>query len=434
MKSIFQFNSRDSFRSSDSTEFAKLLLRAHGNTRKRIRQTFGLSIELDADPVRVKHDGQRIGIGAFEVNGSEVHFIIGPKVAIDVHELIKSLQGTEYWAKLVSITPGINKTEVIHDKADLTPAFLTSLHRQIADYAARHVDITHLRRQKFVGWKLQGRPLVGDSIRRFARGKLDGLVCDVYDDKAFADYADVLVGTASSIRDVLNSWGDIIQPIQTNLEVSTRLIFGRLGHLTGTGFSMPKLLRICRPPFPMGLRELLYSCMRYWRWHGEFRMASNPNIIAGFWQLALRLDQLFEQYVGIKWNQALQNKYSWKNSPNFDYEVKTVTGNYVSRNAIIPDHLFTCNDEKTLLVVDAKYRTDIGARDQVNQMSAYLNYKYPANFYCPQAIGILVYPGVDWRVCRIGSFSPSIFTVEMPINSSDISEGICATLKQIKTQ
>lgn len=431
MRSTFDFDSRESFHEQQSTELARLLLDASATVRRKVRRSFGITVELDADPVRVSHDGQRIGIGAFNSLGRQVQFTIGPKVAMSVHELVRALHGTDYFGHLAAFEAKGDRSDIQQRDDELAPAFLVSLHRDIADYAARHVDVTHHRRKEFVGWRLRGRPVTGDIVRRLCAGRFDGVVCEVYDDRAFEDYADVLVGTASSIRDTLKSWGDIIEPINADLDAATRLIFGKLGHLTGAGFSVAKLLRICRPPFPLGLRGLLYSCLRYWKWRGSLGLAKGDAAAGGFWQLSLRLDQLFERYVGVKWSSSLSGGFQWSPSPAFQYEVRNEDSGESQVQEIIPDHLFVAHDRKLLLVVDAKYRTDIGARDQVYQMASYLAYEYGSEFDCDSRIGVLVYPGETWKAFSVSPFHPRIFAVQMPVSSSEDSNNASIVVEQL---
>jgi hypothetical protein len=67
--------------------------------------------------------------------------------------------------------------------------------------------------------------------------------------------------------------------------------------------------------------------------------------------------------------------------------------------------------------VDAKYRLDIGSRDQVYQMCSYLGYEYPDSEAVKSKIGLLVYPGIDWKVGKLDGFDKEVYCIQLPITN-----------------
>lgn len=430
MSFVFEFDNRESFRTKEASEFATLLLKSPPSVRERLRKNFGLSIDVSFDPIRLMHDGQRVGIGGFQSTYGPVNFTIGPKVAFRVEELVDAMQASKSWSHLVRISRESLTSPVASGTSDFNPAFLLCLLQDIADYAARHVDITHRRRKEFVGWAPRGRPLIADTIRRTASGRCDGLVCEVYDDRAFQPYADVLVGTAESVFQVLNRWGQLVRPVQAEVENARRRIKSVLAPAGSGQFSMGLLLKTCRPPFPFGLRQLLYNCMRYWQWRGTIRVADQSMTNLGYWELILRLDDLFESYVGEIWGTALSEAFEKSSLVPYAFRI----GDFHSSNELKPDHLFRDRHQGRLIVVDAKYRVDIGSSEQLYQILAYLDYKYPDENDFPHRIGVLVYPSLSWKCSEVKGFRHQIYCVQLPVTASFNYETISEMVEHAFTQ
>lgn len=421
MERIFSFNSLESFHSSSSAELAELVLQAKPEVREWLRQSFGITLDVSSREMRVVHDGQRIGIGSFWSSNMLVHFKIGPKVAFRVHDLLSSLKNTLGWANY--ITFGDTKASPADMKGgDFHTSFLVALLEDIALYASRHADITHIRKQELVKWKIKGRPDVHATVRRLGRGVVDGFICDIYDDKAFQVYADILIKTSSAIESDLREMGELIAPIEEDIIHATRIIRTRLGPLASGNFSLSILLRTCRPPFPFGLREILYRCMRYWLWEGQIDLAYKGSY-EPYKELVLKLDDIFEIYVGEKWSDALSTDFSFYRSPEWNYRIDD-SGGFDQKRHLVPDHLLVSNDRELMLILDAKYRTDVGSPDAIYQILSYLSYQSTAFIGVPIKIGILVYPGEKWQVREVRGFDKSIFCVSMPISCENISIGI----------
>ncbi len=414
MTLVFEFDNRDSFRSKEASNFGSLLLKSSPVIRERLRKSFGLSIDISFDPLRLIHDGQRVGIGGFQSVQGAVNFTIGPKVAFRVEELVHAMQTSKSWSHLVRISRNSLTSPAVSGASDFNPAYLLSLLQEIADYAARHVDITHRRRKEFVGWAPKGRPLIADTIRRITSGRCDGLVCEVYDDRAFQPYADILVATSESLCQALQQWGQLVRPAHADIEKLRRRINSVLAPAASGHFSMGLLLRTCRPPFPFGLRQLLYNCMRYWQWRGMIRIADQSVASLGYWELILRLDDLFEAYVGETWEKALIEEFEKNSLVPYYFRI----GDSNVTTPLKPDHMFRDRRRERLIVVDAKYRIDIGSSDQLYQLLAYLDFIYPDEDGFKSRIGVLVYPSLSWKCDEVKGFRHRIFCVQMPVTSS----------------
>jgi len=422
MNSKFTFTSPESFKSEQSTIFAGQLLKATAAVRQTIRRSFGLSLDVSSDPIRVTHDGQSIGLGSFLVGSDEVEFSIGPKVSFKVLDLIEALRMSDYSGRISEFRIGRSLISTEQGYSDFTPAFLISILHSIAEYAARHTDITHHRRHEFCGWQIRGQPVISESLRLFSKGSVDGFVCNVYDNRAFQEYAEILCETTQDICRTLELWNRLILPIRSDADNMKKFIFTRLSHLRGSGFSSQLLLKVCRPPFPLGLREVLYSCMRYWQWRAQIMPSVKGTVPLGYWQFTVHLDNLFEEYVGQTWYNALSAKHEWISGKDFPYLVRKDGGDL--QHAIRPDHIFRHVGGDSLIIVDAKYTAEIGKPDEIYQMLAYLNYQHSDKNPGQQLRGFLVYPGQELAFYPVTGFQHKLFCVTMPIPYSPTTPGL----------
>jgi 5-methylcytosine-specific restriction endonuclease McrBC regulatory subunit McrC len=144
------------------------------------------------------------------------------------------------------------------------------------------------------------------------------------------------------------------------------------------------------------------------------RIASQSISSLGYWELILRLDDLFEAYVGKTWGYALSNKFERKSLAPYYFQI----GDSNLMTLIRPDHVFRDAHLGRLIVVDAKYRTDIGSSEQIYQLLAYLDYNYPEECGFTDRIGILVYPSLTWKCEPIKGFRHQVYCVQMPVTAS----------------
>jgi hypothetical protein len=421
MNRVFHFTTPETFQSGEASDFAQYLLQSNSTVTRSIIQGLGLQVNSTTHPPSLTHDGRKIGLATFASGSDNIICSIGPKTAFAASELIQEIRDIVGLGKTVQFGE-LGDVSIGSGANDLSLAFLLGLHETIANYASRHVDITHHRQDQLVGWNVRGQPRVDKTMRRIAMGRLDGIVSRVYDDRAFEPYADVLLGTADSIRAEIAEWGELVAPISGAIGTQAAVIHAHLRPLSSGRFSRIMVHRICRPPFPLGLQTVLQSCLMFWRHRGSIAMQNNGTASPAR-TLSLDLAQLFELYVGAIWSQALSRHLRWRASPQTHYSF-TATRTPIESGTLIPDYAFWDQHGSCLMLVDAKYRLDIGSRDSIYQMVAYLDSAWPGFPAREQRIGVLVYPGTDWQVWRVEGFSHLLYCVQMPVGHQDVEANV----------
>jgi len=421
MKEIFRFSTKDSFHSEDSFELAKLLLAISPKVRRSIKETFGLRVEIDSDPPRVIHDGRRIGIGSFLSGGTGIKFAVGTKTdeaaLKNIYQALEGKPGMHRYAKFGNIS-SISPTEAGED--DFTPAYLLRLLDEIVDSSMHLLGASYRKREIDVIGGIRGRPRVRKLAKEIEMGKYWQFPCEVLDNTGLKEYAQALLETARSITTQLEDWHDLVPTHRLDSISKLRFIAARFGSLTSVSFNPSTLFKLCRSPFPYGLRSILYKCLRYWQWRMGFRMADVRDLSLGYYHLVVQMDSLFEMYVGEVWSESLGNDFEWEKGPSYSYQINGM--NEVSDDRVImPDHCYLHRPSNTLFVVDAKYRVDVGSRDQIYQMLSYLSFNYPHDITQTshdkngQIIGVLVYPGTEWEIGEITGFDQRLFCARLPI-------------------
>lgn len=416
----YWFHDSDSLRSAASHSLAARLIDAPASLRESVRRSLGLSVELNSDPIRVVHDGRRVGLGSFRVGTETISVAISPKVGIRVKNLVEGLKGTPSWTNLVQLRSSTSAATVVSGTTDFAPAFVLNTLDRIRRYAEQHVDLTHRRHAAFCGWRPRGRPLLAQSLRRLVSGKVDGVICEVPDDQAFSLYADVLCGTAQDIQRRLKKWSDFTLPVSPHVDESVQLILARLGSLRGQGFTLGRMFAAARPPFPFGLRDLLQGCLRYWVGHGEWAPGASA-VTAGHWDLGIQLDAMFEAYVGQVFQTALLARgYKWTPSAEYKYRIDGESSDRLLRI----DHVFHRLETATRVLVDAKYREPPPGDSELYQMLAYLAHNDPTSANSTRTLGVLVYPGLRWECRRVCGFRHEVHCITVPVNFA--ADAACA--------
>jgi hypothetical protein len=421
MARVFRFSSRASFHSEVSSDFAALLLKAPSQIRSRISRSFGLSLKIDDDPIHVSHDGRRIGLGSFVLQGETIHFVIEPKIGEPMLKSIVQALPKEESLHKFSRFEGLSSagpTEKGED--DLTPAYLLGLLDEIVDASSRLLESSTRKREVIVQGGIKGRPLLARTVRDLELGRGTKFYCEVLDDSGLREYAAVLLETARSISSLLEEWRHLLPSLEDRPLLRLRSIASRMGVWNSGGFNLSMLHRLCRPPFPYGLKDILYKCLRYWQWRAGYRLSGHGHVSMGYHHLVIFLDRLFEKYVGESLNASCSGDYEWIESPRFEYQVDGLE-DVSSDRKIEPDHCFVHRDGALLIVADAKYREDVASTEQAYQILSYVSYDYSmqegfTNYGNPDRIvGLLVYPGTKWEVGTVRGFGVEAYCVMLPV-------------------
>jgi len=135
VKFTYKFTDKESFRSQKSSEFAELVLQSSGQVRRVLVKEFGLSISLVDDPIRIVHDGRKVGIGSFVTPKGEVSFSISPKEeSIRLKALFQAL-GPDAAKSQVRFDRATATAPTTPQEDDFTPAFLLGLLEDISSFS-----------------------------------------------------------------------------------------------------------------------------------------------------------------------------------------------------------------------------------------------------------------------------------------------------------
>jgi len=415
LKQVFRFNDEVEFDSASSAEFAELLLSIPGDVRTQLTKTFGLGIRFDRNPILTRYDGRKVGFGSFSSSGDrEVHFVIAPKTnSLRLQNLFQAL-GKYVNLNHIRFDSIVSSAPTEQAKDDFTFAFLLKLLEEIVISSTHLLNAAYKRKEIAVQGGVKGRPLLVKSMKNMVLGRNTGIICEVLDDEGLQDYAAVLLATARSIGELLEDWHEITAQKQHDSLAKLRYITSRFSNQTNVPFNRSLLYKVCRPPFPYGLKDVLYKCMRYWQWQGAMKISNAGNASYGYWSVVMELDLIFQDYVGFSWHTSLEPQFKWHPNKEFKYLLRRPDG-VNTEQKIKPDHLFIDQGSNLMLIVDAKYSEKIAAEDQIYQIAAYLSYCYEESLNCNDKIGILVYPGDTWQVEPVLGFRERIYCVRLPI-------------------
>ncbi len=415
MSRVFRFNTSESFHSEDSAEFAQIILQSPPQVIARLLN-FGMNIEFAKDAMRVSHDGRKVGIGSFASKEGEIHFVIAPKFErLALKNLFSALDPTTAAHDFVHFENVTHHGDAQQASDEFTPSFLLALLNEIVAALQHLLNATQLRKEILVQGGIKGRPLLEESYRNLLLGTQSGFLCQVPEERGLRYYALILLATAKDIGARLDEWGELIADLHSQQLARVRYALTLFGVTNPGAMTRGLLYKLARPPFPFGLKDILYKCLSYWQWRGAFSL-SEEGTAFGYWGLIVELDRAFETYVGHVWHQSSRDTHKWLRSPLYDYVIEGFHESSDQRR-VNPDHLFINHNAKRLIVVDAKYREVIGTRDQVYQMISYLDFDYP-ELSDYQRTGILVFPGDQFVVRSVSGFHHPLYCMEIPVEPS----------------
>lgn len=422
MKRHFVFAGRDSFHGSQSEELAALLLREGPAVLRGLKEDLGLSVEFESRSIRMAHDGRKLGIAAIPTSKGEVSVSIAPKVdSLRVRAMLEDLKGYQGSFPQFSISARSAVGNVDKGRDDLSIAFALALLQDILD-CAHLLEGAFKRRYKInVEGGIRGRPLLERSMIDLLLGRSLGFSCEVPSDEHLKEYQRVLLATGLSIVDTLGVWlPTLYREGMTSESLRAGLVAAFQG-LDVSSISLASVLRICRPPFPFGLKDVLYRTLRYWRWRSQYAPSYADGVGEKFFSMSIYLDKLFEIYVGVFFQQACADQLVSKSSVALGYSY--IRGEETISKEIVLDHILESKGRKLLLVVDAKYSEAEASPHQVYQLIAYLNYCYP-EFADGRIVGVLAYPGDAWQIGEVLGFNKKLFVVKIPVPAlSCLQEG-----------
>ena len=185
-------------------------MQSSGQVRRILAKEFGLSISLVDDPIRVVHDGRKVGIGPFSTPKGEVNFSISPKEeSIRLKTLFQALgpdaaKSQVRFDRATAIAPTTPKED------DFTPAFLLGLLEDISSVSVQFLAAALRKKNVLVRGGVRGRPLIRKYVMDLILGRGFGIYCEVLDDESLREYTVVLVATAVDVVSLLRGWEEML--------------------------------------------------------------------------------------------------------------------------------------------------------------------------------------------------------------------------------
>jgi len=426
----YQFSNPDSFRSSQSTELARRLFSyCTADVRLALRDICGLQVEHYSDPIRMVHDGRKIGIGFFRTtDGTEISVSISPKMeSLKLQPLMKALKIADILHAPVYFenyqgTISINETD--RDQECFTPARVMALLGELASFSQNvnnELLVSNILQNRN---KIRGRVQIERTLVQLLSGHMN-FISNIKVPEGLRPYKIILLATAQHIEDTLLEW-PLLDEYKGDIVNKVRLISRNLGLNESSSFSINMIFQLCRPPYPFGFKEILSQCRQYWCWLDRLTTNQDGHSYSSFRAMTIALDEMFETYVGHAWQRSLGQDVEWRAKPNYDYIIGA--GNEATTGKLKPDHLFIDHDHKEILIVDAKYRIDKAASDQVEQLMAYLDYKYD-EWPDYKKKGYIVYPGDTLHISEVQNFEHLLYTVDLPVVENLMLDDLAPTIR-----
>lgn len=427
-RKVIKFSDSSSFGKEHAEDFIRLLYQSDARTRQHILDTYGFRIEDRGEGRKLRYDGRRVGIGHFRADDKDVTFQLLPKVETLRLKNLFSALGEEHikhnrgrFEKLDSRSP------VTQDEGNFTPSFLLALLEEIRQFASRFNPVFLRRKEIFVKGGVKGRPLLRKSITNILLGRQLGWNCEVLDNAGLHRYIVVLLATAHDIEETLKEWAPLLKTTNEEPREALKEIQAHLGTRDTSPFSTSLLMQICRPPYPFGLRDILLKCLRYWRWKGYYRADDQSLRDSSYYGLVVQMDSLFDDYVGIAFRKSLDSSFAWQRNFTYEFTLTDEKDNHSNKRGIDPDHIFASEDGRRAFIVEVKYKEEVD-RSDLFQILAYLTFHYPKSRHMPALdnsftkIGVLAYPGAEWKCKSVSNFDSLLFIMELPIKQNGISE------------
>ncbi len=431
MKRNFRFSDRTSFRGKDSEMLAECLGEATEQIRQHVRSAYGLQIVADSKPMRVMHDGRKVGIGSFAVAESVVHFAILSKVQKDALScMLSALSDSERAKGHVRFDSLMKDGPVTSEESEFAPAYQKALFEDIVKTLRRLSEVYTSKRIIKTRGGIRGRPLLRQSINNIVLGRKLEFQCEILNDQVMVPYVVALLATAKQLYSDLLEVAEFVPGMTSAIGAMYRSASSSYPGVDVSSFNRSLLYRVCRPPFPYNLRGIMLRCLRYWQSQGRFSFAEHGHQGMDYWGMIADMDLLFEDYIG-KVLESTCNEFCDVRSSRIGYYTM---GDAAADDdhSIKPDHIVVNRGSGVGIVVDAKYRTDIATSSQVAQIISYLSYSRFEEFdECEKKVGVLAYPGEEFDVVPIEGFDREIYAMRVPVREDLQSDEVWAFVESL---
>lgn len=403
---------------------AKVLWDCDGDVRSEVCKSFGLVLELSGKLPSLTYLGQRSGRAQLRTPTSIAEIEVVPKnPGIDLSELLSAAAkrgSTENYGALIgSFSSGVGG-----ESSEFSFAYLLGLLNDIKNLGTHAFEIYNGKHRELRFGSPAGRLVPRSFVINQIKGENAAFECELINNEQFRKYACVFFYTALSICRRLSHCLPENSISGVRLKETERLVRSRLGTYVVHKFSLPLVVTLSKPPYPFGMRELVLSCLKYWlEWRKLSGEKSNrPFSFEGHY---LRVDKLFEDYVGIIFEEALGEDFSYL--PRSAYSYGSQAGIFRS---IEPDHVYVNHTKRQILIAEAKYSNDIARRDNLAQLLAYISYRYPkwSDF---TSFGFLVYPGDVFEAFAISEFSRKVEVCRVSSNFVDMLAQLRARIEKV---
>lgn len=419
-----RFNKLSCENEEDIALFTEALTSCNGQVRKTICDLYGFSLIFDGDDIKVAHDGQKVGSGRFSANNTYYTFDIFPKSeGVNISELLQIY--FQNFNKPYGTLHEINQQKVGFTESEYSFAHLIGLLKEISNLSAGFVNIYSKKKLIKSKGSVRGRIISNSFVCNQLLGNLDLVESEILDNQEMKEYATVFYYTALSILERINS--SSIDKAFKNFD--SNALFNKVKSIlkpyVTNRISAQTLIRLSKPPFPFGVRELFFKCYHYWMSSGALSTGSNGKDMA-FSGFTIQLDKLFEDYVGLILQMALSTEYRALPKQNYYYKV---SDNHNDR-ALEPDHMVVETSSSKMHIVEVKYSNDIAPREHVAQVISYLDYNYKT-YNDFNKTGLIVYPGETESFSVLNAFSHKVGVVTITSNLEKSKNFIADAIKNI---
>lgn len=420
-KSLFQIGEGIEEQASNLSCIKEILLQCDGATRKKICDIYGFKLQMDGDDFLISHDGQRVGSGKVSVSGKSYAIEVYPKnTGLKINELFSYLGAdlNKDYGKIHNLS----HQGVEGRFGEYSFSFLLGLLSEISSFGAHFFHIYSTRKKVISKGKPHGRIVPKSFVKNQLIGKFDEFECEVLDNSQLRLFATVFYHTSKSVSNDLSKLGASTALKGVDVQLLTKVAASRLRPYILPGFSRQMLNRLSKPPYPFGVKELFFRCMKYWTNKGGFS-ASDSNHAMSFTGFSIRLDYLFEDYVGLLFEKLFEAEIDHIQKRRFSYS------HTLDEDRLLePDHVYVDKKNKKLTIVEVKYSNNVAVREHVAQLISYLDFQY-TEWDGFDKVGLVVYPG-NSPVCeKLTSFKHDVriakVTSDIELSKSIIHDQLC---------
>lgn len=402
------------WRDETGLEFAESLSRGSATEQVRVCGTFGLDLAYRGGRFEVDSDGTKFGVGGFTTDSGVVSFEIEPKTeGFEIAGLMEALAYLHRTDEILTFgDPVIGPRAGNSTSENMDLPFLLRLESLLCSFDARSLLTANTRRLVPTGAKLRGRPDSKALALNVSRGILR-FNCAVLDNHRQRLVATLFYRTLIELGHLIETWKKLTHmnlPRQKS-EIGRQLSL--LGNLA-LPEPLPDVLReTIGPPFPLGTRDLVRECRRFWSLRHRIGI-EDSNRGPGYITMVVNAALAFEIYALAYLSLRLPHhqKLKLQGQPYFaDFGDPSNNRNL----SIKPDHLLFDETRRDLKILEVKYSLQIAERAHVSQLLSYL--KYSGYEIAVDTIsGILIYPANKFDFGRIVGFDAELRIALIPVS------------------